>query len=119
MMFSRCQYEFKKDYMEDLDKQKYEDDLSKAESDDEKKNITAEFEAQEMKLRRRSLGNIRFIGKIRDLDIEGFKLKIGYYLLLLKCLFHNHEYLLPCNYFLNWYQKLVCCLILTRTPIYV
>ena len=69
MMFSRCQYEFKKDYMEDLDKQKYEDDLSKAESDDEKKNITAEFEAQEMKLRRRSLGNIRFIGKIRDLDI--------------------------------------------------
>merc|ERR1712098_556455 len=59
-----CQYEFKKDYMEDLDKQKYEDDLAKAESEDEKKNITAEFEAQEMKLRRRSLGNIRFIGEL-------------------------------------------------------
>jgi len=64
LLLQRCQYEFKKDYMEDLDKQKYEDDLSKAESDDEKKNITAEFEAQEMKLRRRSLGNIRFIGEL-------------------------------------------------------
>jgi len=64
LLLQRCQYEFKKDYMEDLDKQKYEDDLAKAESEDEKKNITAEFEAQEMKLRRRSLGNIRFIGEL-------------------------------------------------------
>ena len=71
--------------MEDLDRTKYVEDLSKAETEEEKKNITAQFAAQviaficvvtlvffihlfflsqEMKLRRRSLGNIRFIGEL-------------------------------------------------------
>ena len=35
-----------KDYMEDLDRTKYVESLSKAENEEEKKNITAEFEAQ-------------------------------------------------------------------------
>ena len=61
---SRCQEEFQKDYMEDLDRQQYVENLDKAESEEEKKNITLEFDAQEMKLRRRSLGNIRFIGEL-------------------------------------------------------
>ena len=42
----RCQAEFTKDYMEDLDRTKYVESLSKAETEEEKKNITAEFEAQ-------------------------------------------------------------------------
>ena len=55
--------------MEDLDKTKYEADLASAESEEQKKNITLEFEAQEMKLRRRSLGNIRFIGELYKINM--------------------------------------------------
>ena len=43
---SRCQAEFIKDYMEDLDRTKYVESLAKAENEEEKKNITAEFNAQ-------------------------------------------------------------------------
>ena len=50
--------------MEDLDKKKYDDMMEAAATDEEKKNISLEYEAQEMKLRRRSLGNIRFIGEL-------------------------------------------------------
>jgi len=64
LLLKRCQEEFQKDYMEDLDRQQYVENLDKAESEEEKKNITLEFDAQEMKLRRRSLGNIRFIGEL-------------------------------------------------------
>ena len=60
----RCQTEFQKDYMEDLDKKKFDDMLEAAATEEEKKNISLEYEAQEMKLRRRSLGNIRFIGEL-------------------------------------------------------
>ena len=55
--------------MEDLDRKQYVENLNKAESDEEKKRITAEFEAQEMRLRRRSLGNIRFIGELYKIKI--------------------------------------------------
>ena len=50
--------------MEDLDRAKYVESLAKAENEEEKKNITLEYQAQEQKLRRRSLGNIRFIGEL-------------------------------------------------------
>merc|ERR1740124_567054 len=50
--------------MEDLDRKEYVASLTKAETEDEKKAITKEFSAQEMKLRKRSLGNIRFIGEL-------------------------------------------------------
>ena len=50
--------------MEDLDKTKVDEDMAKAETEEEKKTVTMEFEAQEMKLRKRSLGNIRFIGEL-------------------------------------------------------
>ena len=36
----RCQGEFVKDYMEDLDKNAYDEKLSKAASEEDKKNIT-------------------------------------------------------------------------------
>ena len=65
--------------MEDLDRDEYVKNVNKAETEEERKNITAgsyhrkiahfhkfrsfvlEFEAQEMKLRRRSLGNIHHL----------------------------------------------------------
>ena len=55
----RCQKEFEKDYMENLDREKYVKDMAAADTEDEKKKLKIEFEQMEMKLRRRSLGNIR------------------------------------------------------------
>jgi len=69
LLIKRCQEEFQKDYMEDLDRKEYVANLSKATTEDEKKAITADFEAQEMKLRRRSLGNIRFIGELYKIQM--------------------------------------------------
>ena len=60
--------------MDDLDRNQYVENLNKAESEDEKKRITAEFEAQEMKLRRRSLGNIRFIGELYKIKMLNGKI---------------------------------------------
>lgn len=64
LLITRCQKEFQRDYTEDLDREAYRANLAKATTDDERKLVTAEFEAQETKLRRRSLGNIRFIGEL-------------------------------------------------------
>ena len=64
LLLTRCQREFQKDYMADLDRTAYVEKLSKATTEDEKKEINAEFSAQETKLRRRSLGNIKFIGEL-------------------------------------------------------
>ena len=55
----RCQKEFEKDYMENLDREKYVQDMAAADTEDAKKRLKIEFESMEMKLRRRSLGNIR------------------------------------------------------------
>jgi len=64
LLITRCQKEFLKDYMEDLDRDAFNDKLAKAEDNAEKKKITAVFNAQELRLRKRSLGNIRFIGEL-------------------------------------------------------
>jgi len=69
LLISRCQKEFEKDYMEGLDRNKYAQDMNEAKTEDDKKRIKAEFEAMEMKLRRRSLGNIRFIGELYKLNM--------------------------------------------------
>ena len=55
----RCQKEFEKDYMEGQNREKYEADMNEATSEDDKKKIKMEFEAMEMKMRKRRLGNIR------------------------------------------------------------
>ena len=55
----RCQKEIEKDYMDGLDREKYVADMNEATSEDDKKRIKMEFEAMEMKMRKRSLGNIR------------------------------------------------------------
>jgi len=69
LLISRCQKEFEKDYMENLDREKYVQDMAAADTDDAKKKLKAEFEQLEMKLRRRSLGNIRFIGELYKLHM--------------------------------------------------
>ena len=45
--------------MENLDREKYVQDMAAADTEDAKKRLKIEFESMEMKLRRRSLGNIR------------------------------------------------------------
>ena len=69
LLISRCQKEFDKDYMESFDMDKYRADMAAAQTDNDRKQIKAEFEQMEMKLRRRSLGNIRFIGELYKLQM--------------------------------------------------
>ena len=45
--------------MEAQHREKYEADMSEATNEDDKKKIKMEFQAIEMKMRKRSLGNIR------------------------------------------------------------
>merc|ERR1719210_3145945 len=69
LLIMRCQQEFEKDYMEGLDREKYVNDINEATNEDDKKRIKMEFEAMEMKMRKRSLGNIRFIGELYKLGM--------------------------------------------------
>ena len=64
LLITRCQQEFQKDYMEGMDKEKYDKQIEEADNPDDKKRIQSEYEAMEMKLRKRSLGNIRYGDKI-------------------------------------------------------
>ena len=59
LLISRCQQEFERDYMTDIDRDKYTADMEAATDPDDKKRIQMEYEAMEMKARKRSLGNIR------------------------------------------------------------
>ncbi|XP_040578208.1 eukaryotic translation initiation factor 4 gamma 1 isoform X2 [Lepeophtheirus salmonis] len=64
MIISKCQNEFEKAYMSPEEKKKYLEDLSAAKSETDKKAIKEDFAMRELRARRRSLGNIRFIGEI-------------------------------------------------------
>ena len=52
-----------------LDKEKYQKDLAEATTEEKKKELKLEFENIERKARRRSLGNIRFIGELYKLEM--------------------------------------------------
>merc|ERR1719191_551831 len=69
LLITRCQKEFEKDYMEGLNKEKFEADMNEATNEEDKKKIKMEYEAMEMKMRKRSLGNIRFIGELYKLGM--------------------------------------------------
>ena len=69
LLLRRCQKEFLQDYMSDKIKAKYAEDLAAADSEDDKKRVKAEFQQKETKLRRRSLGNIKFIGELYKLNL--------------------------------------------------
>ena len=66
---TRCQKEFERDYMEGFDKTKYDKEYAAAATEDEKKALKLEFEHKERQARRRSLGNIRFIGELYNLKM--------------------------------------------------
>ena len=69
LLISRCQMEFQRDYMEGLDKAKYVADKAAADTEEKKKEIQIKFEDEERRARRRSKGNIRFIGELYKLDM--------------------------------------------------
>ena len=69
ILIRRCQKEFLADYISDEQRKKFEENLAKAESDDDKKKVENEFQMLEQKMRRRSLGNIRFISELYNLQM--------------------------------------------------
>ena len=69
VLLGRCQKEFERDYMEGFDKTKYLENLKAAETEERKKELQLEFEDKERRARRRSLGNIRFIGELYKLKM--------------------------------------------------
>lgn len=69
LLISRCQKEFEKEYMDGREREKYIADMNEATNEDDKKKIKMEFEAMERKMRKRSLGNIRFIGELYKLGM--------------------------------------------------
>ena len=52
-----------------FDKDKYRADLAAEESADKRKKMQLEFQERERRARRRSLGNIRFIGELYNLKM--------------------------------------------------
>ena len=52
-----------------FDKQKYKAELAAEESEDQRKKMQLEYEERERQARRRSVGNIRFIGELYNLKM--------------------------------------------------
>lgn len=69
LLLTRCQKEFERDYLDGLDKQKYEQDMEQAPTEEKRKELRLEFEDKERRARSRSLGNIRFIGELYKLKM--------------------------------------------------
>ena len=69
LLVTRCQKEFERDYMEGYDKTKYETEYAAATNDEDRKQLKLKFELQERRARKRSLGNIRFIGELYNLKM--------------------------------------------------
>jgi len=69
MLIASIQKEFYRDYMESLNKEKYDADISEAESEEKRKKIEKDWEVRERRARKRSLGNIRFIGELYKLKM--------------------------------------------------
>uniref|UniRef100_A0A3Q0S2K1 Eukaryotic translation initiation factor 4 gamma, 1a n=1 Tax=Amphilophus citrinellus TaxID=61819 RepID=A0A3Q0S2K1_AMPCI len=69
LLLNRCQKEFEKDQDDDEIFEKKQKELEAAKDDDERERFRVELEEARDKARRRSLGNIKFIGEL-------FKLKM-------------------------------------------
>ena len=70
LLITRVQQEFVKDYMDDVDRVGHDAKMEDPNlSEEEKKLARDTFMALEMKARRRSLGNIRFIGELYKLEM--------------------------------------------------
>jgi len=69
LLIMRCQTEFEKEYMDPEEREKYLAEMEACTDEDEKKRLKVEFGALERRLRKRSLGNIRFIGELYKLGM--------------------------------------------------
>ena len=70
LLITRVQQEFVKDYMNDVDREGHEAKMEDPNLSEEEKKLARDmFMALEMKARRRSLGNIRFIGELYKLEM--------------------------------------------------
>ena len=64
LLLEQCRNEFQRDYISESDKKKYAEDMKNAENEEGKRKVKTEFELLESKMRKRSLGNMRFIGEL-------------------------------------------------------
>jgi len=69
ILIRRVQKEFDHDYMKDVDMELKKKSEDTSVSEEERKRAREEFETQERKARKRSLGNIRFIGELYNLQL--------------------------------------------------
>jgi len=70
VLISRVQQEFQKNYMDDVDEEGFKAKMADPNLTEEQKKREKElYEHTEMKARRRSLGNIRFIGELYKLEM--------------------------------------------------
>uniref|UniRef100_A0A672ZR59 Eukaryotic translation initiation factor 4 gamma 1 n=1 Tax=Sphaeramia orbicularis TaxID=375764 RepID=A0A672ZR59_9TELE len=87
LLLNRCQKEFEKDKDDDEIFEKKQKELEAASGEEEKQRLTEELEEAKDKARRRSLGNIKFIGEL-------FKLKMLTEVIMHDCivkLLKNHD----------------------------
>ncbi|KAM7413631.1 hypothetical protein PAMA_020830 [Pampus argenteus] len=87
LLLNRCQKEFEKDKDDDEIFEKKQKELDAAASEEEKQRLREELEDSKDKARRRSLGNIKFIGEL-------FKLKMLTEVIMHDCivkLLKNHD----------------------------
>ncbi|XP_051934758.1 eukaryotic translation initiation factor 4 gamma 1-like isoform X2 [Hippocampus zosterae] len=87
LLLNRCQNEFEKDKYDNEIFERKQRELEAAEGDEEKQRLIEELEESKNKARRRSLGNIKFIGEL-------FKLKMLTEVIMHECivkLLKNHD----------------------------
>nr|XP_061793761.1 eukaryotic translation initiation factor 4 gamma 3-like isoform X2 [Nerophis lumbriciformis] len=87
LLLHRCQKEFEKDKVDDVVFEKKQKELDSADSSTERERLQEELEEAKDKARRRSIGNIKFIGEL-------FKLKMLTEVIMHECvikLLKNHD----------------------------
>uniref|UniRef100_A0A8C5C394 Eukaryotic translation initiation factor 4 gamma 1 n=1 Tax=Gadus morhua TaxID=8049 RepID=A0A8C5C394_GADMO len=87
LLLNRCQKEFEKDQDDDVIFEKKQKELEASKDDEERDRLKVELQASKDKARRRSLGNIKFIGEL-------FKLKMLTEAIMHDCvvkLLKNHD----------------------------
>jgi translation initiation factor 4G len=69
LLLVQCQHEFQKEKADESDFEEKLKAIEAAETPEKKAELKAELEMEQTKARRRSLGNIRFIGELFKLGV--------------------------------------------------
>ncbi|XP_067141200.1 eukaryotic translation initiation factor 4 gamma 3-like isoform X2 [Centruroides vittatus] len=69
LLLTKCQREFEKDVNDEVKREERLKEIDNAETDEKKRQLQEELEEEERTARRRSLGNIRFIGELFKLNM--------------------------------------------------